>query len=186
MMGVDACPKCGGIDIVDHTEFHLPLFHTHICRDCGYSWAADKNGNDKWDARFYELAAHIARWSKDPSTKCGAVITRGKFIVSIGFNGFPAGCLDDDSIYNDRPRKYARVIHAEKNAIFSAKQNLENCTIYVYPFPPCAQCAAAIVQVGIKRVVTKKATPELLKRWGDSIGEALSMFNEAGVEINYK
>lgn len=44
---------------------------------------------NKWDKRFLELAAFIAEWSKDPSTKCGAVITDGKQIVSQGFNGFP-------------------------------------------------------------------------------------------------
>tara|TARA_R110000787_G_scaffold186397_1_gene297914 strand:- start:2897 stop:3064 length:168 start_codon:yes stop_codon:yes gene_type:complete len=43
----------------------------------------------KWDQRFMELAAFIAQWSKDPSTKVGAVIVdpRNKRIVSTGFNG---------------------------------------------------------------------------------------------------
>ena len=71
-----------------------------------------------WEMRFLELASTVAGWSKDPSTKCGAVICDEKFIVSLGFNGFPAGCRDDKEIYLNRDRKYARVIHAEKNAIF--------------------------------------------------------------------
>ncbi len=138
--------------------------------------------NQTWHARFLSLAELVASWSKDPSTKCGAVIVRdGKFIVSVGFNGFAAGCLDDKSIYADRPRKYARVIHAEKNAIFSAKQDLTGCTIYVHPFTPCSQCAAAIIQVGIAVVITKAPTKELLDRWGDSIAESMAMFREAKI-----
>ena len=135
----------------------------------------------KWDKRFLELAEHVAGWSKDPSTKCGAVITKGKFIVSLGFNGFPADTSDDPEIYDDRPRKYLRVLHAEMNAILSAKQDLTGCTVYVHPFPPCSQCAAAIIQSGVVAVVTKKPTAELKERWGDSISESRAMFEEAGV-----
>lgn len=135
----------------------------------------------KWDKRFLELAEHIASWSRDPSTQCGSVVVRGKFIVSVGFNGFPAGCKDDDDTYADRPRKYKRVLHAEMNALLSAKQDLTDCTIYVHPFTPCSQCAAAIIQSGIDRVVTKSPSAELVERWGDSITESLAMFREAGV-----
>ena len=141
--------------------------------------------SDKWDARFMSLAEVVAGWSKDPSTKCGAVITRGKFIVSLGFNGFPAGCSDSEDLCLDRHKKYARVIHAEKNAIFSAKQDLSGCTIYVYPFAPCSQCAGAIIQTGIKRVVTRVASEELENRWGESINESLLMFLESGIEVCY-
>lgn len=138
---------------------------------------------NKWDNRFLELAKHISSWSKDPSTKCGAIITKGKFIISLGFNGFPAGCDDNSKLYSDRNKKYMRVIHAEKNAIFSARKNLNNHTIYIYPLAPCSQCAAAIIQVGIKRVVTKKTTKELLDRWGDSLKESFNMLHEAGVDF---
>jgi len=141
--------------------------------------------DDKWIDRFMDLSKLVSSWSKDPSTQCGVVITRGKFIVSVGFNGFPVGCDDSKIIYENRKRKYARVIHAEKNAILSAKQDLEGCIIYVYPFLPCSQCAAAIIQTGIKNVVTKKATQSLIERWGDSIQESLSMFDEAGVGVCY-
>jgi len=137
---------------------------------------------NKWDKRFIDMAAHIAQWSKDPSTKCGAVITRDKFIVSLGFNGFPVGCSDDKLLYSNRERKYERVIHAEINAILMAKTDLTGCTIYVHPFTPCARCAAVIIQTGIKRIVTKTPTPELLERWGNSTAESLTMFNEAGLK----
>lgn len=135
----------------------------------------------KWDKRFLEIAEHVSTWSRDPSTKCGSAITRGKFIVSLGFNGFPAGTSDDPEIYADRPRKLRRVAHSELNAILSAKQDLTGCTIYVHPFTPCAQCSVAIIQSGITRVVTKTPSAELVERWGDSITESLAMFAEAGV-----
>lgn len=135
----------------------------------------------KWDKRFLDLAALVATWSRDPSTQCGAIITRGKFVVSVGFNGFPAKCHDDAALYSAREVKLKRVLHAEANAIFSAKQDLTGCTIYVHPFTPCSQCAASIIQVGIEHVVTKSPTAELQARWGDSINESLSMFKEAGV-----
>jgi len=137
--------------------------------------------SSKWDKRFLDLAEQVASWSKDPSTKCGAVIVKGKFIVSVGFNGFPAGCKDDEEIYADRPRKYKRVLHAEMNALLSAKQDLTGCTIYVHPFCPCSQCAAAIIQSGIVEVITKAPSAELIERWGDSITESLEMFKEAGI-----
>ena len=139
--------------------------------------------SQKWDKRFLEMAKHISTWSKDPSTKCGAVITRGKKIVSIGFNGFPAKCSDDESLYNNRDVKYARVLHAEINAILSAKQELLGCTIYVYPLSPCSQCAAAIIQSGITAVVAPQASQEHIDRWGDSMLNATAMYNEANVDL---
>lgn len=139
----------------------------------------------KWDLRFLNRAKELSGWSKDPSTKVGACITRGKFEISSGYNGFPAGVLDDESLLNDRPTKLARTIHGEVNAILAAKQNLDECTIYVYPMQPCSNCAAAIIQSGIKRVVTLQPTPTQLTRWGESFFHANTMFNEAGVDVIY-
>jgi len=137
--------------------------------------------NDKWDQRFLKIAQEVSTWSKDPSTKCGAVVTRGKTIVSLGFNGFPAGCEDSKELYEDRTVKYARVIHAEINAILSAKQDLTGCTIYVYPLPPCSQCAAAIIQSGINTVIAPPPSDALEGRWGSSTHQATKMYQEAGV-----
>jgi dCMP deaminase len=136
----------------------------------------------KWDIRFMALAEHVAQWSKDQSTKCAAIITNGKYIVSLGFNGFPAGCNDNADIYKDRERKLSRVLHGEINAILTARRDLTGCTIYVHPFCPCSQCAAAIIQSGIKRVVTRMPSAELKERWGESITESLLMFKEALVK----
>ena len=139
--------------------------------------------NDKWDNRFIKLAEHIAFWSKDPSTKVGSVITDNKRIVSLGFNGYPKGIPDDD--LNNRQNKYAKVIHGELNAILFSKEDLTGFTLYVWPMPPCSQCASAIIQSGIIRVVTCYANVEQFKRWGDKIKITEKMFVDADVELNY-
>lgn len=133
-----------------------------------------------WDGRFLEMAALVATWSKDPSTKVGAVITRGKFVVSLGFNGHPAGIEDSVARLNDREVKYRTIIHAEMNAILSARQPVEDCTLYVVPFMPCSNCGAVIVQAGIQRVVTYHNDNE---RWAESFEITRTIFAEAGVEL---
>ena len=137
----------------------------------------------KWDRRFLSIAKNVSLWSRDPSTKCGAVITRGKFVVSLGFNGFPAGVSDANDLYADRETKLLCVLHSEVNAVLSAKQDLTGCTIYVHPMPPCSNCAAVIIQAGITRVVTKRADDSTMSRWSKSHEQASRMFEEAGVTL---
>lgn len=143
-----------------------------------------KTSVGKWDGRLISLAEHVAAWSKDPSTKVGAVIVDGQNrIISIGFNGYPQGISDDD--LHDRESKYAKVLHAEKNALLFAMRDLTECSIYVWPMAPCSQCMAAIIQTGITRVVTIKPTKELEERWGAKIKITEDMADQAGVEIEY-
>lgn len=138
----------------------------------------------KWDQRYLKLAEEVASWSKDPSTQVGAVIVRpDKTIASIGFNGFPRGVIDDSNRYNDRELKYKMIVHGEANAIVSAREPLHDCTIYTWPFPPCSNCAALIIQAGIARVVAPVPTPEQIVRWGDSFRIAKAMFFEANVAL---
>ncbi len=135
----------------------------------------------EWVRRFLAMAKLVATWSKDPSTQIGAVITRGKFIVSVGFNGFPRGTSDNTKFYEDKSTKYARVLHAELNAILTAKQDLTDCEIYVTA-PPCSQCMAAIIQAGIKVVVALEPTGEFKDRWQDSCSHAQELADEAGID----
>lgn len=133
-----------------------------------------------WDNRFLKLAQHIAQWSKDPSTKVGAVIVRpNRTIASVGYNGFPRGVNDDERL-NDRPYKYAMTVHAEANAILSANERLDGCTLYVTPLSPCSSCASIIIQSGIKRVVAYM--PHQPEHWADSFAIARTMLDEAGIE----
>lgn len=128
------------------------------------------------------MAELVGGWSKDPSTKVGAVIVRDKKIISTGFNGFPAGVDDDYALLKSREEKYPRIIHAELNAMLHAKEDLSGCTIYVVPLPPCSACAAAIVQSGISRVVTRPLDIEHADRWRKDMERSKDMFRQTGVE----
>ena len=134
-----------------------------------------------WHYRFMDLAEHIADWSRDPSTKVGAVIVRpDKTVASLGFNGFPRGVADDAARYADRAIKYEMIVHAEMNAILHAREPLHGYSLYVWPFHPCARCAAAIIQSGIKTIYT---LPSDNDRWKDTFAVAQTMFDESGVTI---
>jgi dCMP deaminase len=131
-----------------------------------------------------DLCDHVALRSRDPSTRVGAVIMRpDKTIASVGYNGFPRGTRDDAEIYADRPRKYARTVHAEMNAILTAREPLVGYRLYVSPLHPCSQCAAAIIQAGISEVIYRipDMDDEAERRWEASFAEARQLFAEANV-----
>jgi len=134
----------------------------------------------KWDQRFLELAKLVSTWSKDPSTKVGAVITDDRRIISVGYNGFPEGVLDSAERYSNREIKYKYMVHAERNALLFANTSVKGMTLYTYPFMPCSECAGMIIQSGIKRVVTLINTNE---RWKESFKITKNMFGEAGVRL---
>jgi dCMP deaminase len=133
----------------------------------------------KWDARFLDLAAHVASWSKDPGTQVGAVIVRpDRTIASLGYNGFPRGV---DDTYTTRDDKLLRTVHAEMNAILASRERLDGCTVYVYPLCPCSNCAAAIIQSGISTVVHPLMKPR--PEWELSFQASADMFAQAGVRM---
>jgi dCMP deaminase len=135
----------------------------------------------KWHVRYLAMAKLIASWSKDPSTKCGAVIVNAdNEVVSIGFNGFPRGVYDSPRKLNDRAIKLAMTLHAERNAILFAKQSLKGCTIYTWPMHACSECAAMIIQAGFWRHITMAHNNA---RWQESWNIARDMFNEANVDV---
>lgn len=134
-----------------------------------------------WDEKYLEMAKFVSGWSKDPSTKVGAVIADEYHRpVSNGYNGFPRGIADTEERLNNRELKYKIILHAEENAILFAGKPLENCTLYVWPFQPCSSCASKIIQAGIKKVVTKKNTND---RWKEDFELSLTLFKESGVEV---
>lgn len=140
----------------------------------------------KWQARFMALAKEVASWSKDPSSTVGAAIVRpDRTICAVGFNGFPRGVKDSPSAIADRDTKLLRTIHAELNAILSAKEPLVGYSLFVWPFQPCAHCAAAIIQAGIKDVYCPFSDHLAHERWSDSFKAALQMFDEAEVRVIY-
>lgn len=138
----------------------------------------------KWDQRFLDLAKLVGSWSHDPSTKVGAVIADpDRRVVSVGYNGFPRGCDDSPELYADRARKYKRIIHAERNALLFACRPVHGCTVYTTPFPPCAACAAMLIQAGITRVVAPEPPGDIFGRWHEELAEAGALFAEAGVSV---
>lgn len=141
-------------------------------------------GREGWDRYYMERCKGVAEGSRDPSTKCGAIIVRGtnKTVASTGFNGFPRKLRDDPELYRDRKTKYRRTIHSEMNAILFAGEFLDGCTLYSYPLIPCDRCAVCVIQAGIVRVVAPpiESHPE---RWREPVEFALALFQEAGVEF---
>lgn len=141
----------------------------------------------KWNKRFLKIAEDVAEWSKDPSTRVGAVIVGNqKQILSQGFNGFARGIKDYPQRYENRELKYKYIVHAEANAIYNAINNGASTlgsTIYVHGLPVCHECAKAIIQAGIKKVVYNTLPDE---RWKESAEFAINMMNEAGVIVQYQ
>lgn len=136
----------------------------------------------KWERRFLDLARTVSEWSKDPSTKVGAVITSNDHrILSLGFNGFPKGVDDDESRYNNKEYKYKLVCHAERNALDNASFSVEGATLYATMFT-CNECAKSVIQRGIKVVVSPR--PDLSNKkynWD----EALIMYRESGIIVKF-
>jgi dCMP deaminase len=136
--------------------------------------------DNKWDKRFLELAKLVAGWSKDPSTKTGAVIVRpDKSVLSLGFNGFPKGMEDNPKWYENRESKYSRILHAEINALVFSKNSLEGCTIYTWPLGPCDRCVVQLLQAGINRFVFPNLPKRLWRRWGKVISKTKEYIQDA-------
>ena len=137
-----------------------------------------------WDEFFMRVAVAAALRSKDPNTQVGACIAGTDHrILSVGYNGTPAGLDDDDFPWDttDDPLtdKHNYVIHAEANAILNYRgslKELQGATVYVTLFP-CQECAKTLVQAGIGEVVY------LGDKYHDTIGAAIarSVFDRCGV-----
>lgn len=135
--------------------------------------------------RFLCLAKEIASWSKDPSTKTGAIIVRDRKILATGYNGFPIGIDDRAERLSARNEKYDFMIHAEMNAVYNATIHgtiLKDATIYIIGLPVCSECAKGIIQCGIKRVVIPIQL--LPSRWKRSCELSMLLFKEAGIEYD--
>lgn len=125
-----------------------------------------------WDEYFMGVAILASQRSKDPSTQVGAcIVNDDNKIMSVGYNGLPIGCSDDEFPWErtgekESDTKYPYVCHAELNAILNAGgRNINGCKIYVALFP-CNECAKAIIQSGIKEVIyisDKYADTDLVK-----------------------
>lgn len=137
--------------------------------------------SEKWDRRYLALAEHVAQWSKNPSTKTGAVIVdSNNRVVSIGYNGFPRGVNDSPERLENREIKYKIIVHCERNALLFARGTVEGCRLYTWPFMSCAPCAAMVIQAGIVEVIAPVSGNS---RWIDDFNLAQTLFSEAGVKV---
>lgn len=150
-----------------------------------------------WDEYFMGLAHLSALRSKDPNTQVGAaIVDENHRVVSVGYNGFPTGVSDDEFPWSREGgvliSKYAFVVHAELNAILNSQRSVRGCTIYVSLFP-CNECAKAIIQSGIKKIVyesdkyngvdTNIASKRMLKAAGV---ELIRISNTISIQVEKK
>lgn len=135
---------------------------------------------DKWLRRFLDHASHIAGWSKDPSTKVGAIaVDDSRVVLETGFNGLPRG-VSDLPERMERPAKYLWTAHAEENLVAqAARPRLKGSTVYVTHLC-CNSCARMLVNAGVKKVVCGNGTTSMPV---EQFEIALAMFAEAGVEF---
>ena len=150
-----------------------------------------------WDEYFMGIAILSSRRSKDPNTQVGAcIVNRSNKIMSVGYNGLPRGCNDDEFPWertgDEYDTKYPYVCHAELNAILnSGAADLDDCKLYVALFP-CNECAKAIIQSGIKQIIyadDKYAnTPSVKasKRMLDASGVTYRKYDPTGREIKIR
>lgn len=140
-----------------------------------------------WDQRYYALAQHVAQWSKDPSTKVGAVLVgQDPRDLAVGYNGFPRKIRDLPERLTERSVKYALTQHAERNTLDNARFITKEGGLYVTSLP-CPECAKSIVSRELARVVCSPP-PEYDSEtgkggWAKEIQWTFFLFREAGIEL---
>ena len=160
------------------------------------SMGAKREDYITWDEYFMSVAYLAGMRSKDPSSQVGAcIVSEDNKILSMGYNGFPKNCSDDEFPWeregDSLNTKYFYVVHSELNAILNYRGgSLEGSKLYVTLFP-CNECAKAIIQAGIKTVVYDddkyKATPGVIasKRMMDAAGVRYYRYQRTGRKIEF-
>lgn len=142
-----------------------------------------------WDEYFINIAQQVKLKSKDQKTQIGVVIVgKNNEIVSTGYNSFPRGINDNIVERQERPEKYFWFEHAERNAIYNAARigvSTLGTTMYMTCELSCADCARAIINAGIEKVVFCKTDKEWPEIWKDSAKRSNQMFKEAGIIVEY-
>ncbi|MBO5094912.1 MAG: dCMP deaminase family protein [Lachnospiraceae bacterium] len=153
-----------------------------------------RDGYISWDEYFMGISKLSGMRSKDPNTQVGAcIVSEDNKILSMGYNGFPIGCSDDEFPWEREggtlETKYAFVTHSELNAILNYRGgSLAGAKLYVSLFP-CNECAKAIIQAGIKTIVYEcdkyADTPstKASKRMLDAAGVRYYQYTPTGREV---
>ena len=147
-----------------------------------------------WDEYFMGIALLSGERSKDPNSQVGAcIVSPDNKILSIGYNGFPIGCSDDEIPWDREgdfvDTKYPYVCHSELNAILNyTGSTLKQSRIYVTLFP-CNECAKAIIQSGIKEVIYMSDkykdtdSVKVSKKMLDMAGGKYTQYKSKGVKL---
>lgn len=148
-----------------------------------------KNVKLSFDTIFMNLASDLAQRSHCVKAKVGAVLTKDTRIISIGYNGPPAGTHNCDEEWpesgcpRDARGSCSLALHAEENAILYAVKNgadLQGSTLYI-TLSPCLPCARIIFSSGIKRVYYKNSYAEYKGLPSD---EGVEFLNKFGVQTS--
>ena len=141
-----------------------------------------------FDDIYMDLAENLARRSHCVKAKVGAVLTKDTRIISVGYNGPPAGTQNCDEIWpidgcpRDSKGSCSLALHAEQNAILYASKNnvsIDGCTLYV-TLSPCIACARIIFTIGIKKVYYSHS---YAKYKGLPSDEGVDFLRKYGVEV---
>lgn len=142
--------------------------------------------SNKWVFRFMAMAKTYASFSKDPSTKVGAIISKGNTQLGQGYNGFPSNIPDSPEYLDDREVKLAFIHHAEYNAVTRAMYSsisLTNATIYVTA-PPCTACAKLINLSGITEIIYLPAGVDFEERYRRDIELMTKFCGLTGIKVH--
>ena len=162
----------------------------------GIAKSHKREGYLTWDEYFMGVAMLSGMRSKDPNSQVGAcIVSADNKILSMGYNGFPSGCSDDEFPWEREGEpyntKYLYVTHSELNAILNYRGgSLEGAKLYVSLFP-CNECAKAIIQAGIKTIVYDSDkysdTPAVKasKRMLDAAGVRYYQYTHTGRKISF-
>ena len=136
--------------------------------------------------KFYKLASVQAElFSKDPSKKVCAlfIAPESHQILSAGYNGLPRKIKETEERW-DKPKKYNYIVHAEKNGIYNACRNVVSLkdSICIVTFFPCSECARALIQVGVKTIISSYPDIDHVK-YGESFKYSVEMFSEVGIHL---
>jgi len=149
-----------------------------------------KDQRPSWDEYFLEMANAVSKRATCDRGRSGCVITKNKQILVSGYVGSPAGFAHCDEVGHKMKdvthedgsvtSHCMRTIHAEQNAICQAAKlgiAIEGSTVYCR-MTPCRTCAMLIINCGVKRVVCERKY--------HAGGESEEMFQQAGIELDYK
>ena len=128
----------------------------------------------RYDEAYLKMAQTWGELSHCQRKKVGALIVKGRTIISDGYNGTPS-CFENACEDEEYFTKWY-VLHAEANAILKVAASTQSCvgaTLYI-TLSPCRECSKLIHQAGIKRVV-------FLNAYKDTSG--LEFLEKAGVDL---